>query len=153
MDIFTRPSITKKRKKILFMLEGFDKIIEERIREAQKKGNFDNLKGSGKPIVYENDSHVPEDLRMAYKLLKNANFIPPEIELRKNIKQAEDLLAGMEETPEKYRILKKINFMIMKLNSMRDTSIIFEMPQRYQSKLEKRLEPEESSVALPVCSD
>ncbi|MBW2100318.1 MAG: DUF1992 domain-containing protein, partial [Deltaproteobacteria bacterium] len=73
------------------MFEGFDKIVEERIIQAQRKGEFDNLKGSGEPIVYEDDSHVPEDLRMAYKLLKNANFIPPEIEIKKKIQQAEDL--------------------------------------------------------------
>ena len=128
------------------MFEGFDKIVEERIIQAQRKGEFDNLKGSGEPIVYEDDSHVPEDLRMAYKLLKNANFIPPEIELKKNIKQAEDLLANMEETPQRYRILKKINFMIMKFNSIRNTSITFEMPQRYQAKLEKSIGSKKSSV-------
>lgn len=135
-----------KKENILFMLEGFDKIVEERIIQAQKKGEFDNLKGAGEPIVYEDYSHIPEDLRMAYKLLKNANFIPPEIELKKNIQQAEDLLASMEETPQKYRILKKINFMIMKFNSIRNTSIMFEMPQRYQAKLEKSIGSKKSSV-------
>ncbi|MGB5750795.1 MAG: DnaJ family domain-containing protein, partial [Desulfobacterales bacterium] len=45
------------------MFTGFSRIIEERIRKAQKKGVFDNLEGSGKPLNLENDSHIAEDLR------------------------------------------------------------------------------------------
>lgn len=117
------------------MLSGFEKIVEERILKAQKKGEFKNLPGSGKPLVFEDDCCVSEELRLAYKILKNADFVPPEIEFKKEIKQTEDLLAGMQETSEKCRILKKINFLIMKLNSIRNTSIKLEMPQLYTEKL------------------
>ena len=91
------------------MLNGFDKIVEERIRAAQRKGAFDNLEGSGKPLDLEDDRHIPEDLRLAYKILKNADCVPPEIELRKEVLRAEDLLSDMEDTAEKYRHLKKLN--------------------------------------------
>ena len=84
--------------------------------------------------------YIPEELRLAYKILKNADCLPPEIELKKEIKQTEDLLAGMQETSEKYRILKKLNFLIMKLNTIRDTSIMFEMPQHYMEKLVGHIE-------------
>ncbi|PQP32809.1 hypothetical protein C6A36_02515, partial [Desulfobacteraceae bacterium SEEP-SAG10] len=77
---------------------------------------------------------------LAYKILKNADCVPVEIELKKEIKQTEDLLAGMQETSEKYRILKKLNFLILKLNSIRDTSIVHEMPQVYTGKLVERFE-------------
>jgi hypothetical protein len=120
------------------MLSGFEKIVEERIRKAQKKGEFDNLPGSGKPLVFDDDRFVSEELRLAYKILKNADFVPPEIELKKEINQTEELLAGMQETSEKYRILNKLNFLIMKLNSMRNTSIQLEMPQQYTEKLVER---------------
>ena len=122
------------------MLTGFEKIVEERIRTAQKKGMFDNLPGSGKPLVLGDDGLASEELRFAYKILKNADCLPPEIELKKEIKQTEDLLAGMKETAEKYRTMKKLNFLIMKLNSMRNTSIKFEMPQQYMSKIAGRFE-------------
>lgn len=122
------------------MFHGFDKIIEQRIKEAQKKGEFEDLEGSGKPLDFS-DEHVPEELRMAYKLLKNADCLPPEIELKKEILRTEDLLTGMKDTSEKYRVLKKLNFMIMKLNSMRDGAIEFEMPQQYSHKLVSRMEP------------
>ena len=123
------------------MLLGFQKIIEERILKAQKNGEFDNLTGSGKPLDLRNDLHVSEDLRLAYKILKNADCLPPEIELKKEIKQTETLLEGMEETANKYRVMKKLNYLIMKLNASRDSSISLDMPQRYMEKMVDHLEP------------
>lgn len=120
------------------MLYGFEKIVEERILKAQRKGEFENLPGAGKPLMLEDNHYVAEELRLAYKILKNADCVPPEIELKKEIKQTEDLLVGMQETSEKYHILKKLNFLIMKLNSIRDTSIAHEMPQVYTEKLVER---------------
>jgi len=122
------------------MFPGFDKIVEERIRKAQKKGQFNNLDGSGKPLVFENDSHIAEELRLAYKILKNADCLPPEIELKKEIEHTEDLLSGMQDTAEKFRTLKKLNFLILKLNSIRNTSAEFDMPQQYSAKLVERFE-------------
>jgi len=127
------------------MLYGFEKIIEERILTAQKRGEFENLPGAGKPLKFEDDRFVSEELRLAYKILKNADCVPVEIELKKEIKQTEDLLAGMQETSEKYRILKKLNFLILKLNSIRDTSIVHEMPQVYTGKLVERFENSKTS--------
>ena len=66
------------------MFTGFEKIIEERIRKAQLDGAFDDLPGAGKPLPPE-DMNIPEDIRLAYKILKNADCIPPELELRKEI--------------------------------------------------------------------
>ncbi len=120
------------------MLCGFEKIVEERILTAQKRGEFENLLGTGKPLAFEDNSFVSEELRLAYKILKNADCVPPEVELKKEIEQTEDLLVGMQETSEKYRILKKMNFLIMKLNSIRNTSIAHEMPQVYTEKLVER---------------
>ena len=122
------------------MIQGFEKIVEERILTAQKKGEFENLDGSGKPLALQDDYHIPEELRLAFKILKNADCLPPEIELKKEIRQTEDLLAGMQDTSEKYRLLKKINFLIMKLNTIRGSRVMFEMPQRYMEKLVDCLE-------------
>ena len=122
------------------MIQGFEKIVEERILKAQKKGEFENLVGSGKPLKLNENWCIPEELRLAYKILKNADCLPPEIELKKEIKQTEDLLAGMQETSEKYCILKKLNFLIMKLNTIRDTSVMCEMPQHYMEKLVGHIE-------------
>lgn len=131
------------------MIQGFEKIVEERILKAQKEGKFENLPGSGKPLVFHNDYFVPEDLRLAYKILKNADCAPPEIELKKEIRQTEDLLVGMQETSEKYRLLKKLNFLIMKLNTMRNRSIMFDVPQRYMDSLVGRFGKSETQTGGP----
>ncbi len=122
-------------KEELVMIPGFTKIVERRILKAQIEGEFDNLEGSGKPLNLDDGRCVSEELRLAYKILKNADFVPPEIELKKEIKQTEDLLAGMQDTAEKYRTLKKLNFLVMKLNMLRNASVVFEMPQQYEEKL------------------
>ena len=119
---------------------GFDKIVEQRIRAAQKNGDFENLEGTGKPLRFDDNDNIPEDLRLAYKILKNADMTPPEIEMKKEILRTEDLLRGMKDTAEKYRTLKKLNFMIMKLNTIRNSNIEFDTPQYYSDKLINRLE-------------
>jgi len=120
------------------MFTGFEKIIEERIRKAQRDGAFDDLPGAGKPLPPE-DMNIPEDIRLAYKILKNADCIPPELELRKEIRSTQALLTGMPETGEKYKILKKLNLLVMKLNSMRSTNIQFDVPQQYLGPMAERL--------------
>jgi len=69
-----------------------DNIAEARIQEAIERGEFDELPGSGQPLTLDDDSAVPEELRLAYRILKNAGFVPPEIALRREIANAEDLL-------------------------------------------------------------
>ena len=122
------------------MIYGFEKIVEERIRRAFENGEFDELTGAGEPLTLEDDSHVPDELRLAYKILKNAECLPPEIELRKEIEKNEDLLAGLPDTAEKYRALKKLNFLILKVNALRRASIANEIPQYYTAQAVSRLE-------------
>jgi hypothetical protein len=124
---------------------GFEKIIEERILQAQRRGDFENLPGSGKPLEIEDDRHIPEDLRLAYKILKNAGCLPPEIELKKEIHQTRELLADMEDTAQKYRTLTRLNYMILKLNCLRKTSVEREIPQHYAAKLAIHINPKPSS--------
>ncbi|SHI74670.1 protein of unknown function [Desulfatibacillum alkenivorans DSM 16219] len=116
-------------------VDGFSKIIEQRIQDAQRRGVFDDLPGAGKPIDLDRDACVPEDLRMAYKILKNAGCLPPEVEVKKEIANMEQLMAGMEDTREKYKAMKKLNHLITKLNLMRSGSLEFDVPECYEHKL------------------
>jgi hypothetical protein len=129
------PAQDKSPEGILAMLPGFDKIVEERIQAALRKGEFDNLPGSGKPLDLEETVTVPEDLRVAYKILKNADYIPPELELKKEIRKTEELLSGMEDTAEKYKVMKKLNYLVMKVNLLRNAPVMFEESEVYSEKL------------------
>ncbi|MFP3928455.1 MAG: DnaJ family domain-containing protein [Desulfobacteraceae bacterium] len=117
------------------MIPGFEEIIERRIQEAQAKGEFKNLPGRGKPLRLEDDSHVPEDLRLAYKILKNADCLPPELQLRREIRQMQDMLDSIPDEREKYLQVRRINYKIMKLNSMGRGSPLFEENEIYYTKL------------------
>ena len=117
----------------------FNRIAEERIREAIQRGEFENIPGSGKPLEFEDDRHIPEDLRLAYKVLKNAHCLPPELELKKEISTAEELLSALTDEGEKYRQIKKINYLIMKLNTMRQGSVQWEEQQRYYERIVEKV--------------
>jgi len=84
------------------------KIVEERIVAAQKAGVFDSLAGKGKPLGLDDLSQVPQDLRVGYHILKNANMLPPELELKKQILSLQDLLSVVGDKPEHHAILKEI---------------------------------------------
>ena len=118
---------------------ALERIAEERIREAIQRGEFENLPGSGEPLKFDDELHIPDDLRMAYKVLKNADCLPPELELKKEIKTAEDLLSELKDEGEKYRQIKKINYLIMKLNTMRQGSVQWEEQQRYYEKVVEKV--------------
>ena len=76
---------------------GLDLIVEERIREAMRAGAFDGLPGAGRPLDLDDDRMVPEDLRMAFRILRNAGFVPPELEQRKEAADLRRLIeAGTE---------------------------------------------------------
>ncbi len=115
------------------------KIAERRIQEAIERGEFDNLPGRGKPLNLEDDSYIPPELRMVYKILKNANCLPPELQLRKEIRQLKDLLVDLEDEKEIYMCCKRLNFLIMKLNMTRPVSPLLEEDQVYYKKIVYRI--------------
>ena len=73
---------------------GFSRIAENRIREAMEQGEFDNLPGAGEPLSLEEYFAMPEDVRMAYSVLKSANCRPLEVELLHEIARLEQAVAA-----------------------------------------------------------
>ena len=69
-----------------------DKLVEQRVDEARARGDFDDLAGAGRPLQLEDLSLVPEELRAAYLMLKNAGCLPPEILARQEITEVEALI-------------------------------------------------------------
>jgi hypothetical protein len=122
----------------------FDKIADQKIREAMEQGEFENLPGQGKPLNLEDDSHLPQDLRLAYKILKNADCLPPELELRKEIHTTETLLAGIQDTQEKYKQIKKLNYLMMKLSMTRNGSMMIEENEHYYQKVLNKIKTGDS---------
>jgi hypothetical protein len=63
---------------------SLDQLAERRILESIERGELRGLPGEGKPLEFEDDTLVPEDVRAVYRVLKNAGFVPPELEARRD---------------------------------------------------------------------
>ncbi len=110
-------------------LSVFRKIAEERIKEAMERGEFDNLELKGKPVELKEDPFVPEELRIVFRILKNAGFLPKEIELRKEIENLAQYLD--EEHQIAYDRIKKLKALIFHLNQLKDRFIKLEESEYY----------------------
>lgn len=84
-----------------------DQWAERHITDALCRGEFDNLPGQGEPLVLDDDSAVPEELRSGYRLLKNAGCLPPELEQRKEAIALADILKGIRREDVRYQELSR----------------------------------------------
>jgi len=87
------------------------KLAEEKIKDSIARGDFDNLAGAGKPIVLEDESYIPEELRAGIRILKNSGYLPAEIQLRKDIANVEELLLHAGTVAEKEQLVTKIGLL------------------------------------------
>ncbi|ACS78083.1 DnaJ family domain-containing protein [Maridesulfovibrio salexigens] len=114
-------------------------IAESRIKEAERKGEFEDLPTKGKPLELEDDSMIPPELRMAYKALKNGGYLPPEMQLRKDIHSALDLLEYMEDEKERYTQMQKVNLLFERIKNMRGKEIAIDEEDEYYKSIVERI--------------
>ena len=88
-----------------------DKLAETKIKAAVDKGELENLPGQGKPLELDDTSHIPAELRVAYRILKNAGYLPPELEQRNKIRSLELLLSRIEDGCEKTRLITRLSLL------------------------------------------
>jgi hypothetical protein len=119
-------------------MDVFWLIAERKIREAIEEGLFEGLP-KGKPLDLESDLHVPEDLRMAYRVLKNAGFVPEEIELHKEIVSLRELIDTIDDGDMRLKHLRRLNLKIMRLNELRKRPFYFCDHAEYEEKILNRL--------------
>ncbi|MBI5188610.1 MAG: DUF1992 domain-containing protein [Nitrospirae bacterium] len=117
----------------------FDRIAERRIIEAMENGEFENLEGKGRPINFEDETWIPEDLRMAYRILKNAGCTPPELELRNEIINMCALMNTIDDDKERLKKLRELNFKLLKLNIIRKKPFNLEDFSEYEEKVIDKL--------------
>jgi hypothetical protein len=85
-----------------------DRAIEAIIREAMRRGEFDNLPGKGKPIDLTDYFNTPEDFRLAYSIMKNAGVLPEEVEILKEIEALNNQLEVCKDEGKRKQLKKKI---------------------------------------------
>jgi hypothetical protein len=85
-----------------------ESFVEKIIREAVERGEFDDLQGKGRPIDLEAYFNTPEDLRMAYSLLRSNEFVPVEVETIKEIAALKDELRKCQNDSDKANLRTRI---------------------------------------------
>lgn len=89
-------------------------LVEQRIREAQERGEFDGLPGTGAPLELDDDRLVPEELRVAYRVLKNAGYVPPEVEALRDVSALAQALERSQAPEERRRLLARMNALLVR---------------------------------------
>lgn len=120
-------------------MDSLARIAEQKITEAMKTKDFTSEKWKNKPLPLDDDSHVPADLKMAYKILKNSGYLPPEIEEKKEIQKIEELIASTEDEHERLRQMKKLNVLLMKIDTKRGKPGNIAQQDDYYRKIVERV--------------
>jgi hypothetical protein len=114
-----------------------DAVVEERIQAAMRRGEFDELPGAGKPLDLDDDPLVPAEVRVAYRILKNAGFVPPEVLVRRELAELEGALAEIVDVTERARAHARLALLRTHLGPRRARSLA--RAAGYERKIVARL--------------
>ena len=64
-----------------------DNPVENKITDAMERGDFDNLPGIGKPLRFEQDRLMPQEFRLAYRIMRDNDVQPDWVVLQREIDQ------------------------------------------------------------------
>lgn len=114
-------------------------IAEQRILDAQKSGEFDNLPGMGKPLELKDDRDIPPELRLPFTILKNSGHIPAELQERKSINTLMDILDNCADEKQMVKQMQKIRFRILQAKIRKNRNIALEDNDPYFETIMNRL--------------
>lgn len=116
-----------------------DKLAEQHIREAIERGELDDLPGAGKPLKLADDALVPEELRAGYRLLKNAGYLPPELQLSREIADAEALMRLAEDGPSRHAAEKRLRMLELRLSEARGNRVDLGAERAYRARVSEAI--------------
>lgn len=124
---------------LIATMSSFALIAEQRIQEAIRNGAFDDLSLKGQPLTKEDLSGVPEELRMGFKILKNAGYLPEELQLRQEILALSDLLAACTADMQRSTMQRKLTMRQLQYDILMEKRGGCRAYQAYQNKIERIL--------------
>ena len=95
---------------------SIEKFVEDQIKKAMAEGKFDDLPGKGEPIDLDAYFQTPEHLRIAYSILKQAKFVPEEVEALKEIETLREQMTSCTDETRKKELAKTINEKVLSVN-------------------------------------
>lgn len=117
---------------------ALDLIAEQRIREGIARGELEGLPGEGRPLVLDDDRMIPPEMRLAWRVLKNAGYVPEEVSLRREIGDLETLLVECAEGAPRLRALRRLELLRARLEARRGHGLGAVDPA-YRSRIVGRL--------------
>jgi hypothetical protein len=115
------------------------RIAERKISQAIEDGSLNFAKWKNMPLPKDDDPLVPDDLKIAYKMLKNAGYLPPEIEAKKEIQTLEEMIARTEDEHVRLKQMKKLNVLLLKLETTRKSPTNLAAQDDYYRKVVERI--------------
>lgn len=116
-----------------------DRLAEAHIRDAAQRGVLDDLPGEGQPLPPDDAGHVPPELRAGYRLLKNAGYVPPEVNQAREINELRDLLSAVDnDSHEADRAMRRLRLLETTLAANRHGRGLLR-DARYDSRLRASL--------------
>ena len=122
------------------MIQALQRIAEQRIAKAIEDGTLKVEGWKNRPLPLDDDSFVPDDMKMAYKILKNSGYVPPEVETRKEIQKLEDLIVKTEDSHQRVKQMKKLDLLMRKIDSQRSRPSSIEHDDAYYRKIVERID-------------
>ena len=120
-------------------MSSFDRIAEARLREAVEAGEFSDLPGAGKPLELDDLARVPEELRSSYLLLKGANVLPEEMQLRHELVTLENLLAACRDEERSSALRGRIEALEVRYAVLMERRRARLFPREYRARAAGRL--------------
>ena len=101
---------------------AFERVAEQRLRQAIEEGWLDDLPNRGERLDLGEYFATPENVRLAYSVLKSANCLPEEVELRNEIARLERALSSSADDDERRRTEREIADRTLRLNLLIDAA-------------------------------
>jgi hypothetical protein len=114
-----------------------DALVEQRIAAAAARGELDDLPGAGVPLDLDDDPLVPEEVRVAHRILKNAGFVPPAVEQLRSLCHLRDELEAAGDPSARSAVQAKMLALDMALESLRGEPTV--VPRDYCRRIAVRL--------------
>lgn len=92
-----------------------DRLAEQRVAEAEQRGELRGLAGSGQPLNLDDDCGIPATSRVAYRIMKNAGCVPPEVAALREVRELSAILRGVDDDGERRHTALRLTTLLTQL--------------------------------------
>jgi hypothetical protein len=87
-----------------------DEVIAKHLQDSLAKGELQTAEGFGKPMDEDEGwEATPDALRMPFKILKRAGFVPPEVEMFQRRAELNAQVATASSTAERDALMRELS--------------------------------------------